>query len=192
MRTNVVCILIVLISCTVSFANNEAFFRAHKIVSSASNNESEIMKAISILSEGLQKYPENISSLTFRAQLYSSIGQFQKAYEDIQNLIKIKPKSSMYMFQKCIFEEAFNLPKENCIECYEKVIDLISAELGEKKEFDIGYICVLLLAEKQHGRELAKKYIKTLTNSTVDNFNKDLLLNFDRKKFLPHKNVHLN
>lgn len=185
MRTSIIFITIILGSCISSFANNEDFLKAHEIFSATNNDKKEIMKAISVLSENLRNNPKNVSSLTFRMQLYSSIGELRKSYEDIKSLIKIKPDSSMYMYLKCTFEESFNMPKEDCIKCYEKVINLISAELGDKKENDIGYIIVLLLAEKQLGRELAENYIVTLTNSTIDKFNKDLLLNFDRKKFLP-------
>ena len=187
MKTTIIFIIIILSSCISSFANNEAFLRAHEIVSSTNNDKKEIMKAILLLSEDLRDNPKNVSSLTFRMQLYSSIGELRKSYEDIKSLIKINPDSSMYMYLKCTFEEAFNIPIQDCIKCYEKVINLISAELGDKKESDIGYIIVLLLAEKQLGRELAEDYIITLTNSTIDKFNKDLLLNFDRKKFLPQQ-----
>ncbi len=187
MKKVLICTLILMSVLIADFANDEYFYNAMQVFISSNDKEFEIRKAISILSKDLRINPNKKESLIFRAQLYSSIGEFHKAYSDINELVKIKPKSSMYQYVKCTFEESFNISKENCIECYEKVLYLLEAELGGKKDVDIGYIFVLLLAEKPRGRELADNYIATLTNSTIDQFNKDLLLNFDRNKFLPQK-----
>ncbi len=167
------------------YASNEVFIKAHNALISIEDEEKNTKKAIEILSAGLLDDPFSITLLTFRAQLNTTLGEFDKAYQDIKIITRLKPKASSYKFWECTFIEKFNGATNSTIECYKKTAELVAAELGDKKETDLGYIYVLLMAENPQGQILADRFLETLTNSTEDQFYRELLENFDRRNSLP-------
>lgn len=153
---------------------------------SATGNEIEnIGKAIKILSDGISKNPYYRNALRLRVQLYTEIGELNNAYSDVKKLVSIKPDVSIYKYLECIFREGLGESPNVMSQCYNKSSELVAAETGDKKESDFGYICLLLLAKNPQGKMLAENFLKTLTNSTTDQYLRETLENFDRKKFLP-------
>lgn len=167
------------------YANSKIFIKAHDVFISTGSKEENTIKAIEILSQGLLKNPLKIDLLIFRAQLNTSLGEFNKAYQDVKLVTRLKPKASSYKFWECTFVEKFNGTTNSTIDCYKKTSELVAAELGDKKDSDFGYIYTLLLAENPQGKVLAENLLKTLTNSPTDEFYRELLENFDRKNSLP-------
>ena len=187
MKTSVL-IIILLLLIVPAYASDEIFIKAHSAFISIGNKENNTVKAIEILSEGLLEDPFEINLLRFRAQLNTSLGEFNKAYQDVKIIARLKPEASIYKFWECTFMEKFNGPTNSTIECYKITAELIAAELGNKKETDFGYIYTLLLAEHPQGQVLADSFVKTLTNSTTDQFYREFLENFDRNNSLPKSN----
>lgn len=169
-------------------ADFESFYKINKLLISTDNDPDKISDVISVLSEEIERQPDNRDLIRLRVKIYTSIGHLDEAYKDVIDLISLKPNVSMYQYWKCTFEEAFGNSKSSCIQCYEKASELVAKELGDKKENDFGYICVLLLAENPQGEKLAEKFLQKLTNSTMDQHLREMLENFDRKKFLPDYN----
>lgn len=167
------------------YADSKLFIRAHNVFISTGSKEENTIKAIKILSEGLLEDPLEINLLRFRAQLNTSLGEFNKAYQDVKLITRLRPEASIYKFWECTFMEKFNGPTIATIDCYKITSELAAAELGDKKETDFGYIYTLLLAENPQGQVLADSFLKTLTNSTIDQFYRELLDNFDRNNSLP-------
>ena len=178
-------IIIFLLLLTPTYASDEIFIKAHNAFISIGNKKENTIKAIEILSQGLLKNPLKIDLLIFRAQLNTSLGEFNKAYQDVKLVTRLKPKASSYKFWECTFVEKFNGTTNSTIDCYKKTSELVAAELGDKKDSDFGYIYTLLLAENPQGKVLAENLLKTLTNSPTDEFYRELLENFDRKNSLP-------
>ena len=187
MKTSVL-IIILLLLIVPAYASDEIFIKAHSAFISIGNKENNTVKAIEILSEGLLEDPFEINLLRFRAQLNTSLGEFNKAYQDVKLIARLRPEASIYKFWECTFMEKFNGPTNSTIECYKITAELIAAELGNKKETDFGYIYTLLLAEHPQGQVLADSFVKTLTNSTTDQFYREFLENFDRNNSLPKSN----
>ena len=185
---NSVLIIILLLLIVPAYASDEIFIKAHSAFISIGNKENNTVKAIEILSEGLLEDPFEINLLRFRAQLNTSLGEFNKAYQDVKLIARLRPEASIYKFWECTFMEKFNGPTNSTIECYKITAELIAAELGNKKETDFGYIYTLLLAEHPQGQVLADSFVKTLTNSTTDQFYREFLENFDRNNSLPKSN----
>ena len=181
-------IIIFLLLLTPTYASDEIFIKAHNAFISIGNKKENTIKAIEILSQGLLKNPLKIDLLIFRAQLNTSLGEFNKAYQDVKLVTRLRPKASSYKFWECTFVEKFNGTTNSTIDCYKKTSELVAAELGDKKDSDFGYIYTLLLAENPQGKVLAENLLKTLTNSTTDEFYRELLENFDRKNSLPKAN----
>ena len=184
MKTSLLIILFLLLMVP-SYASDEIFIKAHSAFISIGDKEENTIKAIEILSEGLLKDPLEINLLRFRAQLYTSLGEFNKAYQDVKLITHLRPEASIYKFWECTFMDKFNGPTNSTIDCYKITAKLIATELGDKKETDFGYIYTLLLAENPQGQFLADSFLKTLTNSTIDQFYRELLENFDRNNSLP-------
>lgn len=178
-------IIIFLLLLTPTYASDEIFIKAHNAFISIGNKKENTIKAIEILSQGLLKNPLKIDLLIFRAQLNTSLGEFNKAYQDVKLVTRLRPKASSYKFWECTFVEKFNGTTNSTIDCYKKTSELVAAELGDKKDSDFGYIYTLLLAENPQGKVLAENLLKTLTNSPTDEFYRELLENFDRKNSLP-------
>jgi hypothetical protein len=168
-----------------TYASDEIFIKAHNAFISIGDKKENTIKAIEILSKGLSEDPLEINLLIFRAQLNTSLGEFNKAYQDVKLVTHLRPKASSYKFWECTFVEKFNGTTNATIDCYKKTSELVAAELGDKKDSDFGYIYTLLLAENPQGKVLAENLLKTLTNSTTDKFYRELLENFDRKNSLP-------
>lgn len=178
-------IIIFMLLLAPSYASDEIFIKAHNTFISIGDKKENTTKAIEILSKGLLEDPLEIDLLIFRAQLNTSLGEFNKAYQDVKLVTRLRPKASSYKFWECTFVEKFNGTTNSTIDCYKKTSELVAAELGDKKDIDFGYIYTLLLAENPQGKVLAEKLLKTLTNSTTDEFYRELLENFDRKNSLP-------
>ena len=178
-------IIIFLLLLTPTYASDEIFIKAHNAFISIGDKKENTIKAIEILSKGLLEDPLEIDLLIFRAQLNTSLGEFNKAYQDVKLVTRLRPKASSYKFWECTFVEKFNGTTNSTIDCYKKTSELVAAELGDKKDSDFGYIYTLLLAENPQGKVLAENLLKTLTNSPTDEFYRELLENFDRKNSLP-------
>ena len=167
------------------YANSKIFIKAHDVFISTGSKEENTIKSIEILSKGLLEYTLEINLLRFRAQLNTSLEEFNKAYQDVIIIKRLRPEASIYKFWECTFMEKFNGPTNSTIDCYKITAELVAAELGDKKETDFGYIYTLLLAENPQGQVLADNFLKTLTNSTIDQFYREFLENFDRNNSLP-------
>ena len=187
MKTSLL-IIIFLLLLAPTYASDEIFIKAHNAFISIGDKKENTIKAIEILSKGLLEDPLEIDLLIFRAQLNTSLGEFNKAYQDVKLVTRLRPKASSYKFWECTFVEKFNGTTNSTIDCYKKTSELVAAELGDKKDSDFGYIYTLLLAENPQGKVLAENLLKTLTNSTTDEFYRELLENFDRKNSLPKAN----
>jgi hypothetical protein len=181
-------VILLFVSILPSQADHESFYKVHNLLISAGNDPDKIQDVISVISDEIEKDPDNRDLLRLRVKIYTSTGKLHEAYKDILCLVSLKPEVSMYQYWKCIFEESFENLNKSCLQCYEKAYELAAVELGDKKDNDFGYICLLLLAENPRGQILAEKFMQTLTNSTEDQHLREMLENFDRKKFLPDYN----
>lgn len=169
-------------------ADLESFYKINKLLISTDNDPDKISDVISVLSEEIERQPDNRDLIRLRVKIYTSVGNLEEAYKDVIYLASLKPNVSMYQYWRCTFEEVFKNATRSCFQCYEKASELVAKELGDKKENDFGYICILLLAENPQGKILADKFLQKLTNSTMDQHLRETLENFDRKKFLPDYN----
>lgn len=188
MKNIIILIISILITISSALADQESFYKIYKLLISADNDPDKISNVISVLSREIERQPDNRDLLRLRVKIYTSIGHLDEAYKDVLYLVSIKPNVSMYQYWKCTFEEALGNSTSSCIQCYKKASELVAIELGDDKENDFGYICVLLLAENPQGKKLAEKYLRKLTNSTTDQRLRETLENFDRKRFLPNYN----
>lgn len=189
MKKNLIYFILTTFLVSPVWADRESFVKAHEILKS-SDSSNKYQEAISVISDGLRKNPDSIELLQLRFNIYTSIRDLKNSYNDIVKLVQLRPDSSSYNFWMCVTQEALGYPKKSYIKCYEKVISLSAEELGKKKESDYGYICTLLLSENPQGKVLAEKFLQTLTNSTVDQYLRNTLENFDRKNFLPVSKTH--
>jgi len=188
MKNIIILIISIFITISSAQADQESFYKIYKLLISADNDPDKISDVISVLSEEIERQPDNRDLLRLRVKIYTSTGNLDEAYKDVLYLISLKPNVSMYQYWKCTFEEALGNSISSCIQCYERASNLVAIELGDNKENDFGYICVLLLAENPQGKKLAEKFLRKLTNSTMDRHLRETLENFDRKKFLPNYN----
>lgn len=188
MKNIIILIIFIFITISSAQADQESFYKIYKLLISADNDPDKISDVISVLSDEIERQPDNRDLLRLRVKIYTSTGHLDEAYKDVLYLISLKPNVSMYQYWKCTFEEALGNSISSCIQCYERASDLVAIELGDNKENDFGYICVLLLAENPQGKKLAEKFLRKLTNSTMDRHLRETLENFDRKKFLPNYN----
>lgn len=188
MKNIIILIIFIFITISSAQADQESFYKIYKLLISADKDPDKISDVISVLSEEIERQPDNRDLLRLRVKIYTSTGHLDEAYKDVLYLISLKPNVSMYQYWKCTFEEALGNSLNSCIQCYERASDLVAIELGDNKENDFGYICVLLLAENPQGKRLAEKFLRKLTNSTMDRHLRETLENFDRKKFLPNYN----
>lgn len=178
-------IFLITLNSFIAQADNEAFIRIHDLLISSENDPDKIQKVLYVLSEEIAKQPHSRYLLRLRVKVYTSIGDINAAYNDVMNLVSLKPNASSYNYWKCIYEESLGFPQDSCIQCYEKVLKLIAEELGDNKEKNLGYIIALLMAQNPEGKKLADNFITTLSNSTFDLYTKNELQKFDRNKFLP-------
>lgn len=148
-------------------------------------DKAKLHEAIALLNTTLAEEPENRFLLNLRSQVYGTMGDLQSSREDVRTLVALRPDLSVYLFAKCLLDEALGEPKAACMQCYNKVNELAAAELGEKKEQDIGYIIGLLMAENPLGTELAEKYIKMPTDAPMNTELRAMLRNFKREDLVP-------
>lgn len=189
MKKKLIYFILATLLVSTSWADQESFVKAHEILKSSdlSNNYQEVLY---VISDGLRKNQDSIELLQLRFNIYTSIRDLNNAYNDIIRLVKLRPNSSSYNFWMCVTKEALGYSMNSCIKCYEKVTNLSAEELGDKKDSDYGYICALLLSENPQGKVLAEKLLQKLSDSEVDQYIRDTLENFDRKKFLPVYKTH--
>ena len=137
-------------------------------------------KAIEILTEGLQKYPNSDLLYSHRSSCYSSLKEYDKALEDIDKAIEIDP----YNFSHCESKaEIYNKMKQ-----YDKLVEIYT-KLIEKNPYEIEYFRQRAMAydelkDKQHAIEDYKKYLSMWSKADdIMDFN-DYLFRGDVYKYI--------
>lgn len=150
----------------------------------SAQGQSRLEEAIEILSTAIEDGYNKNKLLKLRAQVYEMQGNLQKSRDDIATILESKPNSVEYLLWKCLLDEALGVDKALCLKCYDQVIQRKKALLGDKKNHDIEYILLLLLAENPDGPRMAKEFIEILNGSEADKIYRDILSNFNREEFI--------
>ena len=130
--------------------------------------------------------PNKINCLQVASQLEHAQGNIEAAKTYAHRLVALKPQVESYLMWSCLISDGPELEGQALaasMACYDKVLALQEARLGEEKVNDPNYIFVLLVANKPEAKEMRDKFLANPQNPNLELF-KEVFAGYDRDYFL--------
>lgn len=118
--------------------------RAHE-ASSPQHGKEDLYEGIRLLSLALEKDPNYLPALDYRATLFISVGLIGQAIGDLERLVDLTRRPEV-AFSLCMAKEQLAGAGGRLEECYLEVADAYRESLGNKAYLDLRFLMALKMA----------------------------------------------
>lgn len=155
--------------------------KVKKILSQPPFSDEEYRRAINLLTEGIEKQPNNTNLILLRARYYTDVGNYKGAQEDVTSVISTGINYPELVMFKCMLIERINGFTEKAQSCYIKVMDKYDNKAQKAETPSVNYVISAFLANDPKAKVLRKKY---LNKTSISDPMYPIIKNFSRKTYI--------